>query len=76
MADAVLASFDKVDFGYNAGTPVLKDVSFELKRGETLVILGGSGSGKSTILRLLLGFYGVDSGRITFDGQDVTELGE
>ena len=76
MADAVLASFDKVDFGYNPGAPVLKDVSFELKRGETLVILGGSGSGKSTILRLLLGFYGVDAGRITFDGQDVTELGE
>jgi len=76
VAEPLLASFEKVDFGYNAGTPVLKDVSFELRKGETLVILGGSGSGKSTILRLLLGFYGVDSGRISFDGQDVTELGE
>lgn len=72
MDAAPLARFDGVDFSYTEGKPVLKGVSFEVNAGETLVILGGSGSGKSTILRLLLGFYGVDAGRIHFEGQDVT----
>ncbi|MGH7442824.1 MAG: ABC transporter ATP-binding protein, partial [bacterium] len=50
---------------------VLSNVSFTVARGETLVILGGSGSGKSTILRLLMGFERADRGSIRFEGKDV-----
>jgi phospholipid/cholesterol/gamma-HCH transport system ATP-binding protein len=65
-----------VDFSYNPGTPVLQGVSFEVPLGENLVILGGSGSGKSTILRLLMGFYDPDAGAIEFDGQALDGLTE
>ena len=65
-----------MDFSYNPGTPVLKGVSFEVLRGENLVILGGSGSGKSTILRLLMGFYDPDAGAIAFDGRALDGLTE
>lgn len=55
---------------------VLKDVSFTISRGETKIILGVSGSGKSTILKLMLGLIRPDSGRIFIEGQDVTEMSE
>jgi phospholipid/cholesterol/gamma-HCH transport system ATP-binding protein len=66
-----MVRFSDVHFSYNEGVPVIAGVSFTVSRGETLVILGGSGSGKSTILRLLMGFYAADSGGIHFDGFDV-----
>ncbi len=55
---------------------ILKDVSFTIKRGETKIILGASGSGKSTILKLILGLIRPDAGNIYFDGRDITHLAE
>jgi phospholipid/cholesterol/gamma-HCH transport system ATP-binding protein len=55
---------------------VLKDVSFTIKRGETKIILGESGSGKSTILKLILGLIRPDSGQIFVDGREITEMSE
>jgi phospholipid/cholesterol/gamma-HCH transport system ATP-binding protein len=69
-----LVVFGGVHFAYDAGVPVVSDVSFSVARGETLVILGGSGSGKSTILRLIMGFYHADRGSIVFEGRDVMAL--
>lgn len=69
--DAAEVVFESVGFRYEAGRPILSDVSFTIGRGQTLAVVGGSGSGKSTIARLLLRFYDVDAGRILIDGQDV-----
>jgi phospholipid/cholesterol/gamma-HCH transport system ATP-binding protein len=55
---------------------VLNDVSFTIQRGETKIILGASGSGKSTILKLILGLIRPDSGRILVDGKDITFMKE
>ena len=55
---------------------VLKDISFEVKPGNTLVILGGSGSGKTTILRVILGLYRPDGGVVSIDSQDISRLRE
>jgi len=66
--------FDHVSFGYNRHEPVVKDVSFEIRPGEHLGIVGKSGSGKTTLINLLGRFYDVDEGRILIDGKDVREL--
>jgi ATP-binding cassette subfamily B protein len=71
--------FDHVWFAYNAtgaGEPdyVLRDVSFEVKPGERVGIVGATGAGKSTLINLLLRFYDVTRGRILVDGVDVREL--
>ena len=66
--------FDHVCFGYEKDRPVLKDVSFELKAGHSLAIVGPSGSGKSTIINLIPRLYDVDEGCVTFDGIDVRKL--
>jgi phospholipid/cholesterol/gamma-HCH transport system ATP-binding protein len=55
---------------------VLTDVSFEVAAGETKVILGGSGSGKTTILRVILGLFRPDRGSVTIDGEDISTLPE
>jgi len=55
---------------------VLKDISFKINRGETKIILGESGSGKSTILKLILGLIRPDSGQILIEGRDITKLME
>ena len=55
---------------------ILKNISFTITRGETKIILGASGSGKSTILRLILGLIRPDSGEILVDGQDITRMPE
>jgi ATP-binding cassette subfamily B multidrug efflux pump len=68
--------FEKVSFGYNGNSaePVLSEVSFTAEAGETVAILGATGSGKSTLIHLIPRFYDVTSGRITFDGIDVRDL--
>jgi phospholipid/cholesterol/gamma-HCH transport system ATP-binding protein len=54
--------------------PVLQDVSFSVEKGETIAIVGESGTGKSTILRLLLRLLKPDRGRVVIDGEDITDL--
>lgn len=67
--------FEKVSFAYNKGEEEdLKDISFYIKPGETLGILGGTGAGKSTIVSLLLRFYDVKEGRILIDGRDIRSI--
>jgi phospholipid/cholesterol/gamma-HCH transport system ATP-binding protein len=55
---------------------IYHDLSLELRRGETTTILGASGSGKSVMLKMLIGLLPVDSGTITFDGLEITKMGE
>lgn len=66
--DDVPIRAEHVSFAYNEETPVLKDVSFTVKKGEQVAIVGASGSGKSTIARLLTGFYEKDEGNIAVFG--------
>jgi ATP-binding cassette subfamily B protein len=66
-------TFDHVSFGYSPEVPVLKDVSFELKEGETLALVGRTGSGKSTIISLISRLYQHQSGRILIDDRPVEE---
>jgi len=63
--------FDHVYFSYNKKGYDLQDISFGLKKGETLGIIGATGAGKSTIVQLLMRFYDVDSGAIRINGRDV-----
>ena len=63
--------FEKITFAYGA-EPVLKDVSFEVKKGETVALVGPSGSGKTTLMHLLARFYDIQEGRITWDGNDIS----
>ncbi len=55
---------------------ILNGVSFQVRRGKTLILMGGSGTGKSTTLKLVLGLLKPDSGRVLVDGQDVTDFSE
>ena len=64
-------SFENVTFSYLGKRDNVKNVSFKLKRGERLGIIGATGSGKSTILRLLMRFYDADSGTVRINGKDV-----
>lgn len=66
--------FEHVTFGYQPGSPVLEDLSFTIHAGETLGILGNTGSGKSTIAELLTGMYEPDQGDILIGGCSVKEL--
>ncbi len=67
-------AFEHVWFAYNGADYVLKDVSFVVEPGERLGIVGATGSGKTTIINLLLRFYDVNRGRILVDGLDVREM--
>jgi ABC-type multidrug transport system fused ATPase/permease subunit len=66
--------FEEVSFNYQDGKPSLTDVSFTAKPGQTVAILGPTGSGKSTLIHLLPRFYDVSRGRILVDGLDVREM--
>lgn len=66
--------FDKVVFGYSAEYPVLRNFSVDIKAGESIAVVGATGSGKSTIARLLLRFYDTQSGHVFLDGIDVRKL--
>jgi ATP-binding cassette subfamily B protein len=67
-------AFQNVSFGYNPIDPVLKEVDFGVESGRTLAIVGPTGAGKSTIVRLLSRFYEPQSGTITIDGHDVRNV--
>ncbi|MGP3735759.1 ABC transporter ATP-binding protein [Streptomyces sp. GDS52] len=74
-ADApATVEFDDVSFGYEPGHPVLDGLSFEIRPGETLAVVGASGSGKSTVSLLLPRFYDVTGGAVLVGGHDVREL--
>ena len=66
--------FDDVTFAYTEGQELLRSVSFVVEPGQTVAIVGGSGSGKSSILRLLYRFYDVQGGAISLDGQDLRDV--
>ena len=70
-----VVSFEQVSFSYDS-RPILDEVSFSVKSGQKVAIVGDSGAGKSTIVKLLFRFYDVVSGAIRIDGQDIRELSQ
>uniref|UniRef100_A0A672RX93 ATP-binding cassette sub-family B member 6 n=1 Tax=Sinocyclocheilus grahami TaxID=75366 RepID=A0A672RX93_SINGR len=66
--------FENVFFSYMQGKEILKDVSFTVLPGQTVALVGQSGSGKSTIIRLLFRFYNVQGGCVKIDGQDISKV--
>ena len=66
-------TFENVTFGYTSDEKILKDLSFDVKKGEKIAIVGETGAGKTTIVKLLMRFYDIDSGSIKIDGVDITE---
>jgi ATP-binding cassette subfamily B protein len=69
-----LIRFENVTFAYVEGEPVLRNVSFDVRPGQRVAIVGATGSGKTTIVSLLLRFYDVQVGRITIDGVDIRDM--
>ncbi|MHB0879082.1 MAG: ABC transporter ATP-binding protein, partial [Anaerolineae bacterium] len=67
-------AFDRVSFGYLRDAPVLQRVSFEIEPGQVVAILGPTGSGKSTIINLLMRFYDPTDGAVRVDGTDIREV--
>ena len=65
--------YESVTFGYSEESPVLREVSLEIGKGEAIAIVGPSGGGKSTLVDLIPRFYDVDRGRILIDGRDIRE---
>ncbi len=72
---AVLIRFSRVRKSFGPKV-IYSGLDLEIRRGETVTIMGASGSGKSVLLKMLIGLLSADSGTITFDGMDVTEMGE
>lgn len=66
--------FDNVVFSYKKGEPVLKGFSLDIKPGEKIAIVGATGSGKTTVVNLLLRFYDIDGGSITIDGRNLFDI--
>jgi len=66
--------FQHVDFEYNAGEPVLKDLSLHINAGEKIGLVGRSGAGKSTLVNLLLRFHDLNKGSISIDDQDINQV--
>jgi phospholipid/cholesterol/gamma-HCH transport system ATP-binding protein len=71
LQTASLIDIDRVSFGYDPSRLILRDVSLTFAKGKVTAILGGSGCGKTTLLRLISGMYPATSGRVTFDGEVV-----
>ncbi len=69
MSSDTLIDIDRVTFGYDSKRTILKDVSLKFPRGKVTAILGGSGCGKTTLMRLIAGVHAADSGRVVFDGE-------
>ncbi|WP_337100839.1 ABC transporter ATP-binding protein [Paenibacillus sp. YIM B09110] len=66
--------FERVSFAYKKGEYVLKNIDFHAKQGETVALVGHTGSGKSSILNLLFRFYDINEGRIVVDGKEVRDI--
>lgn len=66
--------FDDVTFSYEQGKTVLEHISFDVKPGESVALVGPTGAGKSTVVSLLSRFYDLDSGKITIDGKDISQV--
>ena len=67
-------SFEHVQFSYNSGETVLRDVTFTAKQGEVTALVGPSGGGKTTVSRLAARFWDVTSGKITVGGMDISKV--
>jgi ATP-binding cassette subfamily B protein len=65
---------EHVNFAYQPGTPVIKDMSLEARAGQIVALVGPTGAGKTTIINLLTRFYEIDGGRITIDGRDIRQI--
>jgi ATP-binding cassette subfamily B multidrug efflux pump len=66
--------FENVAFSYTPEHPLIRDLSFSVKPGQTVAIVGPTGAGKTTLVNLIMRFYELDGGRILLDGQDIAEL--
>ncbi|MBH8599177.1 ABC transporter ATP-binding protein [Thermoactinomyces sp. CICC 10523] len=66
--------FQNVTFGYKKDTMLIRNMNIEVKKGQTIAIVGPTGAGKTTLINLLMRFYELDDGRITIDGVDITRL--
>jgi ATP-binding cassette subfamily B multidrug efflux pump len=66
--------FDHVAFSYNPAHPLIRDLSFSVKPGQTVAIVGPTGAGKTTLVNLIMRFYELDGGRILLDGQNIADL--
>ena len=67
-------TFENVSFGYHTYEPVLEDINFSVKPGEMIGLVGASGTGKSTLINLIMRLYDVDQGKITIDGVDIRKM--
>jgi len=74
IVDVGEIEFDHVSFAYQAERPILNNISFKILPKQKVAIVGSSGSGKSTIMKLLFRFYDVSSGRLRIDGQDISQV--
>lgn len=68
--------FDRVSFGYDRQRRILNEVKFSVEAGQNVAVVGASGSGKSTLVKLLFRFYDPDSGSISIDGQDISQVSQ
>lgn len=66
-------AFENVSFSYSPDEKIIKDLSFDVKKGQKIAIVGETGAGKTTIIKLLMRFYEIDSGKIKIDGVDIEE---
>lgn len=71
---AATVEFDNVDFSYSPETELIRDMTFTVKEGDTIAIVGPTGAGKTTLVNLLLRFYDVDDGSIKIDGVDIRNI--
>lgn len=68
--------FDNICFSYNEDKQIIKNFSLDIKHGQKIAIIGATGSGKTTLINLLMKFYNVDSGKILIDGIDIKDLNQ
>ena len=66
--------FENVAFSYKPGTPLIEDMNFDVKPGQLVAIVGPTGAGKTTLVNLMLRFYEIQGGRISFDGRDIRSM--